>query len=550
MKPKPKTLVLQTGGGIWPHTATDAAFVRRLKEQGHSVAVLACDGFVKGLCPVRLSRKRERVDLARNSELDCKDCKFASSLMASPINATRTQMYWFSRFIPDSARKFAKDKSESLQKNFNINTEVEGFPVLRLAAYEVALKYKSLDEAIHGRGSSEYWDAVETCILTICAAREFFASQGPFIQVLIRAPQYATNAVFARVALAEGLRVLQYDGSNNITEDYTHVTLWDWGILGGDNPVKAHYQKNSPAPNSSERKRIQKHLRALRKGTSHKVYSSPKSSVSLKQELEEFQDRPTALLATSSTDEIVAAVECLANTRTYPGTVFANQLDWVKATVAWFKDHPSYSLIVRIHPREFPNRRDSVLSQSGEGLQNLLQKLPPNVFLDHPREKRSIYDWFEIIDCVITGWSSAGLEAASAGIPIVIYDKNLPGYPAALGLSGESESEYFKNIDAVLSGANTITHAEDLSMRWLKLLMIDGTAKIGGAFLAGNRSLLPRFVSLCLSGLERYLYRIWLPFDLVRSRLFDRRDHTHAVVTVMGRDSLFGWNRQGRDIPG
>jgi hypothetical protein len=189
-----------------------------------------------------------------------------------------------------------------------LDFEFRGIPVPRLAGYELSLKYKSWEVATSGAGSAEYHRAVRDVALTVVAAAEFLSQNTSFSSVVIRSPHYATNGAFARVASERGLRVIFLDGSVNISEDYTHLMLWDWGQYSIANPAVDYFNEVKLTLDSAYIRRLNHHLQALKRGTSHKAYSAASTGSNSALSLTGADpSKPTALLALSSMDESVSA---------------------------------------------------------------------------------------------------------------------------------------------------------------------------------------------------------------------------------------------------
>ena len=75
------------------------------------------------------------------------------------------------------------------------------------------------------------------------------------------------------------------------------------------------------------------------------------------------------LMAMSSYDEVYSGfvIGKLPRGR-FEGRVFKNQIEWLKETIAWITDHPELQLVVRPHPREFPNERENIASPARQGM--------------------------------------------------------------------------------------------------------------------------------------------------------------------------------------
>jgi hypothetical protein len=238
-------------------------------------------------------------------------------------------------------------------------------------------------------------------------------------------------------------------------------------------------------------------------------------------------------------DESVSAQNAGVNPSIkHPGSVFSDQFEWVNNTIEWFRGRDQLQLVIRVHPREFPNKRESRTSPSGIRWEQELTNLPPNVFLNHPNQGLSLYDFLEEVQVLVTGWSSVGLEAALQGVKLITYDSALPGYPASIGLTGTSKQEYFDNLERALCGATDIPF-RDNALKWMHLLMNIGTTRVGGRFLASKRNFMPRWANLILEGLDRYLYFIYRPLDLWRGILFEPTDRKFERVILEGKSNLY-----------
>lgn len=541
MKRDKHVLFLNNAAGIWAHAASDALLLNRLAQRGIKVSTISCDGYVESLCPVRMSRARSLEQVLARPNLDCQDCRFTSNLTSIASRSKPEDRFMLGKFISSEHRKEVEAYVSSWSSaGFPLDFEFRGIPVPRLAGYEVSLKYKSWEIATTGAGSDEYHHAVRDVALTTAAADEFFLKNSSFSSVVIRTPQYATNGAFARVANERGFRVIFLDGSANISEDYTHLKLWDWGHYSIANPAAKYFNEDSLTPDNISLERLNRHFDAVKRGVSHKAYSTARSGVaSALSAIGANRGKTTALLALSSMDEVLSAQNAGVNPSfKYPGSVFSDQFDWVRATIDWFRKRPHLQLVVRVHPREFPNKRESKTSPAGTRWEQELSQLPPNVFLNHPNQNLSLYDFFDEVGVLVTGWSSAGLEAALNGTMLITYDSILPSYPASIGLTGMTKKEYFDNLDTALSGATEIPF-RDNALKWMHLLMNLGTSRVGGRFLASRRNFLPRWVNLILEGLDRYLYFMYRPLDLLRGILFEPTDRKFERVILEGKSTLY-----------
>jgi hypothetical protein len=118
-------------------------------------------------------------------------------------------------------------------------------------------------------------------------------------------------------------------------------------------------------------------------------------------------DKPLALLCTSS--------ECEASLADRKAAV--GQQDWIEQTIAWFGAHPQYTLIVRVHPHEAQHAQsDGRVLRRYQAMQ---VAAPKNVRVILPEEEVSTYSLMDMATAGLTYGSTAGLEMACQGLPVL-----------------------------------------------------------------------------------------------------------------------------------
>ena len=146
--------------------------------------------------------------------------------------------------------------------------------------------------------------------------------------------------------------------------------------------------------------------------------------------------RPIVLLPTN----------VLGDSATLGRTVFSRSMaDWVARTVKFLAGRPEVQLVVRIHPGETLTVGPSV----AEIIQQTLPELPPHIRMIGATEKVNTYDLMEITDLALVYTTTAGLEMALRGIPVMVsggahYRKK------GFTLDADSWEEYFCQLGALL----------------------------------------------------------------------------------------------------
>jgi hypothetical protein len=181
------------------------------------------------------------------------------------------------------------------------------------------------------------------------------------------------------------------------------------------------------------------------------VYSQPKTSISheeIRNKVYAKPDSKIVLLAMSSMDEIFAVDMLGISSKILLKSKYStieNQLDWIEHVISIVEKEPTIHLVIRIHPRELPNKREGVFSIHAKDLLRTLQSRPlaENIYLNLPDDSISLYDLFQVSSLVLNGNSTSGLEAAFLGIPVVIHHPDLlTTMPADFAYVAKSKREY------------------------------------------------------------------------------------------------------------
>lgn len=489
-----------------------------------------------GFCSTRSARQRTLDQV--NRKIDCLDCAFTSELSASRLNNPNIANEKMAEKLTSDDYKLAEIIGEEAMASPNPWEFSWGeLPAGRIASYEVMLKYKLL------RGSSDVEHlrdlklAIQDVVLVSLWIKRVFANCSEPAVLLVRNPNYSRHRVIAIEAQKFGLRVIYFDGSANISETYSHIMAWDWSKHGRVNPALSETwqsEQDQTGLNASSG-RVERHFLSLRKAKSHRVYSTKKSGggrTKLLADLGLDLNKKTILLALSSSDEYAALKQAFKlSDLEFPGRVFKDQKEWVLETVRWADARESIQLVIRVHPREFSGKRGPYQSSMVKVWREVLDGIDTRHNVDSAQRGISLYDLFDAVDVVVTGWSSAGLEAAYAGIPVVTFDKALIGYPSNVGLSGTSKSDYWANLEAAISTKSPNLEGQRAARKWLNLQMEVGTAYIGGRLGEKFRSGAPRWFSLLAEGLDRYLFFIYRPIDMMVGKL--RKNETGKIESIL-----------------
>ena len=442
MVEKESVLFFSPFSGIWKHALAEYGIMRILKKK-YKVYDIRCDRYFREFCTVMNNKNLDLVSSYDAKEQICFACKKNAQLF-NVRGITRLDLE-----VPTNdlninstiASIYAKDFKELYTLEFN------SIPIGRIAVFESIIKYKKRDFNFSEEELAHYRTKVVHALKASLIADAAASIINPKF-VFIHSPQYAVGGSFGAYFERKKIKVYTINHSNIAPERYKSIILWNWNKYKLNNPAKESWAEGTKSVSKLDLKRASRHLKYQKAENSPFIYSPRYSGNSIRTFFGLSKTTKIYLLATSSYDEVYANYSSgISKFSPFNSVVYQNQVDWIKSTINFFAKKEGSTLVIRLHPREFPNNRDSVASSHGVLLENILTNLPKNVFVDHPSLGLSVYDYFDEIQCVITGFSSVGLEAMLAGIPCVSYDSSLIEIPEDIHFTGSSRLEYFANID-------------------------------------------------------------------------------------------------------
>lgn len=362
-------------------------------------------------------------------------------------------------------------------------TNFLGVNVGKVALYELTLAHKKMSTELTDSQWTEYGIYLRNALITLRAFARYL--EGNAVDAISTfSPQYSNINSCMQFAILKGIRVLFMESGTNLSHRLGTMRVWDWKVHRLVNPALRYWGESVRNPLSSESaKAVSAHFRQLLSGQHFAVFSAPYSETEGVRKKWSIQSSQKMILMTlSSYDEAYAAMLIDAFPREKAiGSVYRTQAEWLKATTQWVRKRPDVFLVIRVHPRDFPNKREQVRSEQSFVLESLLQDLPANVHVNWPAEGVSLYELFEDTDVILTGWSVTAMEGLVLGIPVVTYDEKLPSYPPDIMWTGRSEQEYFLNIDRALKQGWSIENVTN-GFRWLAYNFVRSTVCVSKRF--------------------------------------------------------------------
>ena len=129
----------------------------------------------------------------------------------------------------------------------------------------------------------------------------------------------------------------------------------------------------------------------------------------------------------------------------YQNNIFKNMLEWALETIEYFAKRPELQLLVRVHPAEILGIMTSK-QLFIEEIKKVFPVLPKNVFIIPPESPISTYAAMLPCNAVIIYSTTAGMELAALGIPIIVgggtWFRN-----KGIGMAADSKKDYFRLLN-------------------------------------------------------------------------------------------------------
>jgi len=464
---------------IWSHTAPEAYLARALAACGHQVRYLTC-GKMQTYCAPMAARRHAPGCRPQDVARICSDCRAAADAIA--------MVY---RFPVDALAEYLKpedfDRLDSIAasavKSQSLDTVHLGVEVGRIALYEFTLAHKKMSTDL----TRSQWREYEVYLANSLRSLESFSRQlekGLPDVIFTFSPQYSNINSCMQYAILKGIKVMFLESGTNLSDRLSSMRVWDWKAHKLVNPALTYWVESARNPvTQAAVDAVVGHFKQLLSGQHFAVFSAPYTeSKDLRDRWKIGKSQKVLLMTLSSYDEAYAAllISAFPQKKVF-SDVFHTQAEWISATIDWAKARPDIFLVIRVHPRDFPNKRENFRSEQSFMLEGLLEDVPANVHVNWPSEGIPLYELLEDTDAMLTGWSVTALEALILGIPVVTYDSNLPSYPSDIHYTGRSAKEYFANIDRALVDGWSFRNAIN-GFRWMAYNFVTCTVKVSDHF--------------------------------------------------------------------
>jgi hypothetical protein len=285
-----------------------------------------------------------------------------------------------------------------------------------------------------------------------------------------------------------------------------------------------------------EGKWVVSHFEELSRGRSVFAYSSPVTSekANIRERWNIPPESNIVLVALSSYDERFAA-EYVGILQPSKDAIYSNQIAWVKDILEFAESKKEVFFVIRLHPREFPNKRDSRRSMHAEKLLEVLSHVPPNVRVNTPDDGISLYELAKDINLLLTAWSSVAKEFLLLGIPVVVFTSDMQWFPPEFASVARNRNQYFDLINQAMSEGWSLEKSR-LMFRWIAFESNRTTFKLTTSLSPAS----PRWKRLFWRIIQRIDYSLFIAWRIGRvsdsSQLLAFLTHPFTIPRVSSKE--------------
>jgi hypothetical protein len=490
-----KTLFFSPHAGVWQHSFPEALVADALGE----IVYVTCGGALDSFCVTMAAHGLKADSSSDAKRATCRRCRATRDRLRRGFGFVG---YDFETVLTDRDRLRIEAILASTDRERLADLEIDGVSIGRAALYEFLIERKKTKLALDEEEWTAFRPRLANALRSVLAAMHILEVERPD-RVVVYNSLYSVNAAWRLVAAQRGIPFYFIHGGLSLVDRLSYAVVGRDTTLEFWNRIIAAWPRYRDLPcNQAELAHVTDHFVQLFRGTSVFAYSAPKSAsaVDVKARFGVRTDQKLLVATMSSYDEYVAAA-AVGGVPDPATLLFSTQLGWVRSLAEWAQARPGVFLLLRVHPREFPNKREGLKSEHANELERALVDLPANVRVNWPSDALSIYDIAEQADVVLNAWSSAGKEMTLLGLPVVTYCPTVIQYPAELNYVGTTLEAYFAAIDRALAEGWSFERTR-LAYRWCVLEYLRGLVDLHDAVTLSEdppRTSLERIQNLLLS---------------------------------------------------
>lgn len=433
---------------IWQHSIPEAQVAFSMKSKGYRVHFAGCKGILADRCTT-FDALGIRGEIDENTrKKTCQKCIAKQKITDKKLGIQR---WWIDDFIAPSEVEQIRKTIQSSPESALPSMQFEGVPTGKYATYEVLLNYKLGEIKFSGNALEEYKGHLTGCHLALTAFQNLLKKE-KFDTFFCYNSLYSVNHSLFRFLRLQQIQTYTFHSGNNFSQRLKRLVISDATTIDHEKHLLKLWDHYGKIPcNAETASFITDHLMIMMGANSMFQYGAKfDPNLNVRKHWNIGQHQKLLLATMSSQDERFAAESVGVGWEKEKDLLFNNQINWVHWLIDYVKEKPDCFLVIRVHPREFPNKREKQLSQQAVLLSELFQDLPSNVIVNYPTENISIYNLMRETDVLLNHHSSSGREFTMIGKPVVIYSKGISSFPTDFCLLGTTESSYANAIQEAI----------------------------------------------------------------------------------------------------
>ncbi|MCC6967280.1 MAG: hypothetical protein IT391_13485 [Nitrospira sp.] len=523
-----KILFFAPHAAVWVHAFPEALIAESLAQSGHTIVYVSCGEALQQVCIPMNAFGLDHLSPVHARQKICRLCGEQKRLLKQEFGFAGCDL---ADLLEPADQVQAKQMVDALSFEDSLALTMEGVPVGKLALYETILNRKKTSIEFDASDQEEYRAWLQGAVTTLIAGKRLFEREQPECIVVYNS-FYSVNHVMCR--LANTYKVPHYflHAGGNLSRRLHTLMVGREEAYRYLRCLVERWQQFRDRPCAPRTLReITDHFLVLFRGQSVFSYSAStsKSAFNLRKRFGIGADQKVLVATMSSNDERLAAnvIGVLPNSST---ALFPRQVDWISSLARFVGSRQDLFLVIRVHPRDFPNKREGVKSEQARLLEQAFRHLPSNVCVNWPGDEISLYDLANETSVFLNAWSSAGKEMSLLGIPVVIYAPDLIFYPSDLNYVGTTEHEFVEKIDQALQDGWSIERSR-ATYRWLAIEYEYGLINIAESYSPQDGQ--------TRSVLQRVLKRVQRLVMPMSQQIWDCRKRAERIKACEVVDRLF-----------
>jgi len=447
-----KVLVFAPHSQIWKHAFPEAVLVESLMKKGHEIIYVKCgEAFQKHCIPMISSHIPHDAPIEVKKRI-CIECKANAALIVDSFKFPSIEVNSF--IDANDQNEITNIVNNTTRENF-AKLQLDGIKIGEIALYQVLLRYKqSKTNSFSEKAWQEYLKQLEVTLVAFRALKKIISIHKPD-RIIQYSGLYTVNTVCRQLAKANGIpsyfmhaglnqrdRLQHLIFAKSQTVDYIKSLFESWENKYKDIPCL-----------KDAIKAVTDNFTDMLTSKSFLSYSQSKSETfHIRKKFNIPADKKIVVAIMSSYDEHLAADAVGAYQHNVP-SLFKTQIEWIRTLIQFFSKRPDLFLIIRLHPREFPTKREkqsAVTSQHAKDVEAEFQKIPDNVVINWPSDLVSFYDLLEETNLFVNAFSTSAREITMLGLPVLTYNNEDVLEPVSINYKGNSIDEYLGQIDILL----------------------------------------------------------------------------------------------------